>query len=39
MTMQALLQEALLPVNMVFTILLITVMLYWTTVILGLIDI
>lgn len=37
--MQALLQEALLPVNMVFTILLVFVMLYWLTVILGLIDI
>lgn len=37
--MQALLQEALLPVNIVFTILLITVILYWLTVILGLIDI
>lgn len=37
--MQALLQEALLPVNMVFTILLAFVMLYWLTVILGLIDI
>lgn len=37
--MQALLQEALLPVNMVFTILLVFVMLYWLTVLLGLIDI
>ena len=36
--MQALLQEALLPVNMVFTILLVFVMLYWLTVIFGLID-
>jgi hypothetical protein len=37
--MQALLQEALLPVNIVFTVLLIFVLLYWSTVLLGIIDI
>lgn len=37
--MQALLYEALLPVNIAFTILLVFVMLYWLTVLLGLIDI
>lgn len=37
--MQALLHEALLPVNLAFTVLLIFVMLYWLTVMLGLIDI
>ena len=37
--MQALLQEALLPVNIAFTVLLIFVLLYWSTVLLGIIDI
>lgn len=37
--MQALLQEALLPVNIVFTVLLVFVLLYWLTVLLGLIDV
>lgn len=37
--MQALFQEALLPVNIAFTVLLIFVLLYWLTVMLGVIDI
>ncbi|MBX2874463.1 MAG: DUF1449 family protein [Saprospiraceae bacterium] len=36
--MQALLHEALLPVNIFFTILLVFVMLYWLTVLVGAID-
>lgn len=36
--MQALLHEALLPVNIAFTVLLVFVLLYWLTVLLGLID-